>query len=321
MSDPSGLPSTDPSAGAGGRSLWAAAARRIGEAEVWLLEAQDGDGLWREFDLEIGAAAEWTTAVVGWALALPPRRAGTADGRRRARRALLERMRPAGWGYNRRASPDADSTSWALRFLALESDGERPAPNPLAALELLSPFLGPDGRARTFPSAERFGTWGQPHDDVTPVVGLALAECGVEGAIARRVRAAVLAACAPPRGWRAFWWRSPEYANARALELLAATGGVPPGVRQALEPPAPPDDPFSAAQVLARTAAEGLPSGVAIATLVTTARPEGGWNGSRALLVPDQGDGAPGEPREEPAGILTTALAVAALKAASSAGG
>src|SRR6478752_7618982 len=93
------------------------------EAVDFLLEQQDRDGFWREFDLQPGASEAWTTAWVGWCLCRMvlrerAQRARIRESCRRAAAALRDSRIVGGWGYNRRAGPDADTTSWVLRFLS-----------------------------------------------------------------------------------------------------------------------------------------------------------------------------------------------------------
>ncbi len=73
--------------------------REQARAVGFLLDRQDADGLWRDYDLEPGAAEAWVTGVIGLAL-------GRAGGARaagalvQARAAVRALRRPDGWGYN-----------------------------------------------------------------------------------------------------------------------------------------------------------------------------------------------------------------------------
>ncbi|HEX7181041.1 MAG TPA: prenyltransferase/squalene oxidase repeat-containing protein [Thermoanaerobaculia bacterium] len=289
----------------------------LAAARSFLLESQEEDGLWRDYDLEPGSSEAWTTACVGCAL-LPGRGPSIAEpALRRAAETLHELRRPAGWGYNRRTAADADSTAWTLRLLAALGD-LRDVP----ALSLLESFLGPGGAARTFRDPERFGTWSGEHPDVTPLVGLALIAAGAPREVVRRVRSATLAARSPGAGWTAFWWACDAYATARSLELLAASGGVPAAVRRevaaglALLPE--PGSPFETAQLLAiavRLGAETRATAHRFTRCLLAQRSgDGGWPASPVLLVPDQRDASRASIHADGRRLLSTAIAVSALK-------
>jgi hypothetical protein len=271
-------------------------AAELDAAVAFLLAGQDGDGAWRDYALEPGASDAWTTSVVGLALDGLP---GAESAVGRARRHVEALRREEGWGYNERAATDADSTAHAVRFT-----GGDP--------HMLSRWLDADGNAHTFLGAQ-FGTWAWAHVDVTAAVGLALAD-------PRKVRRAVLAARQGDGLWRAFWWATPAYATARALELLAASGGVPPVTAAAaaawLGAAGPPATAFEAAQRLDAAFAVGAPAGSHASALLRLQLRDGGWPASPALLVPSQVDGTPGEPHSDHARLHTTACAVAVLRRA-----
>lgn len=263
-------------------------------AVAFLLARQDGDGAWRDYALEPGASDAWTTSVVGLALDGLP---GAESAVGRARRRVAALRRDDGWGYNERTATDADSTAYAVRF----TRGD-PA--------VLNRWLDADGNAHTFVGTQ-FGTWAWAHVDVTAAVGLALAD-------PQTVRRAVLAARQPDGLWRAFWWATPAYATARALELLAASGGVPRVTAAAaaawLRPAGPPVTAFEAAQRLGAALAAGAPAGSHASALRRLQLPDGGWPASPELLVPSQADGTPGATHADHARLHTTACAVAVLR-------
>jgi hypothetical protein len=274
----------------------ASPAAELDRAAAFLLARQDADGAWRDYALEPGASDAWTTSVVGLALDGLP---GTEAAVGRARSHVRALCRPDGWGYNGRTACDADTTAHAVRFA-----GGDPA--------LLERWLDAEGNAHTF-QGERFGSWAWAHVDVTAAVGLALAE-------PRRVRSAVLAARGDDGLWQAFWWATPAYATARALELLRTSGGVPSDVEAGaaawLASAGAAVTAFEAAQRVDAAVAAGLPSQPHVDALLRLQLADGGWPVSAALLVPSQADGRPGPPRADVARLHTSACAVAALRRA-----
>src|ERR1700730_3925101 len=181
----------------------------------FLTLSQDDDGYWRDYQLPPGRSEAWTTACVGYALLAASRYERVSEfALHRAAAVLLAAQRPEGWGYNRNTACDADSTSWVVRFLAQFGtlDG-------ISALAVLSPYVTPTGRIRTFASVDRFGSWALEHDEVAPLAGLALLAAG-EYHHAAGIRAAVLDSWAE-YGWRPFWWHGRAYVCAQSLEFLS----------------------------------------------------------------------------------------------------
>lgn len=278
----------------------------VREGVRYLCERQHADGMWRDYALEPGPSDAWVTAVAGCALARVATRASPAS-IDRARRALLAAVRPEGWGYNGTTACDADSTAWAVRLLGRGGAA-------------LSRYLDEGGRAHTFADAVRFGTWAGAHADVTAVAGLALAETGAPRWIVRQMRRATLDDQQPGGSWRAFWWAHDAYATARNLELLAATGGVPPRVgartRAWLQAAPAPRDAVAAASLLAVAVHAGAPHLPARRALLALRRPDGSWPPSPALVDHDQRTGARREPVADAGGTVSTALALMSLAAA-----
>jgi hypothetical protein len=191
-----------------------------------------------------------------------------------------------GWGYNSLTAIDADSTAWVLRFMARIQH-----PCVRDATRYLSPFIGQGGGVRTF-QTERFGTWAQPHADVTPVAGLALLEGGADPDVIQQLRTWSLANQSPEGHWRSFWWSTHAYATARNLEFLAASGGLADNAinsaRRWLAGQSPARSSFEAAQHLIIARLLKAPSDQLAANLSSLQMPDGGWPPSTVLLVPDQ---------------------------------
>jgi hypothetical protein len=280
----------------------------LADGARFLRAGQAPDGMWRDYALEPGAAETWTTCAAALALAAVEPSAAHAGPVGRARAAVHARARCDGWAYNAHTACDADSTAWAVRLLG-------------TGAAALGPYLDPAGHAHTFADPALFGTWAGRHADVTALAGLALVAAGAPGDAIATVRAAVLAARTPGGGWCAFWWTTDLYASARALELLAASGGIPPeaatGARAQLAGARAraAESALDAAQRLHVAMLAGADARPHRADLLRRQDPDGGWPPSPALLVPDQRTGAPGPPHADPGRVMTTALALLALAA------
>ena len=280
----------------------------------FLLATQDEDGMWRDYCLTPGASEAWTTSVISFSIANPPLINNSAHALRKAADALHRVRTPSGWNYNILTAPDADSTAWTLRFLALLDDLRG-----LDATALLGRFLGESSAARTFLDPIRFGAWAEEHADVTPVVGLALLDCGADPALIRRLRHACLA-CRNRKGlWKAFWWITDSYAIGRNIEFLAASGGIPKDVREAVRrwfsSKTGPLSAFEAAQDLMIVAILSLRMEPCMRILLDQQHGDGSWPPSPVLFVPPQQPEAsgPGAIHADSRGLMTTAMAVVAL--------
>ena len=259
----------------------------IARAQAFLLARQDPDGGWRDYLLAPGRSEAWTTAVVACALQ-------SVAGQHRLRATALERAaafhlatrRPGGWGYNRHTACDADSSAWTLRCLA----GQGMVAADAAALFLR--YRSATGHVRTFDSVERFGHWAAPHDEVAPLVGLALLAHG-DHAAAAALRPVLIAAW-EANGWQPYWWQGDAYVRTQNLEFLAASGGIPPHIAQTesahLHAAPPPTTAFDLAQQLSSAllldATER--AHVLAAALLQSQMEDGGWPPSLVLLVPQQ---------------------------------
>jgi hypothetical protein len=285
--------------------------RAIGTGADALLELQDRDGFWREFDLKPGASEAWVTGWVGWCLRASryrvDQRFHVRESCRRAIAALLAIKQPDGWGYSRRTGPDADTNAWVLRFLA--SCGLK-----VDALAYLKPYIDPGGGVHTF-TEPGFGDWTNAHDDVAANVGLAFVEAGQKPREAAAI-AARLAQRFPPE---TYWWSTPEYGAAWTLRCLTSFGGIPPSVRASAHDwiahrPAPATAFETAHRLIALqslNASQASCLGLANA-LVELAGPAG-WAGGVYLLVPPTSHGPPQEPNAELRAVLTNALCMRAL--------
>lgn len=294
----------------------------LAAAEAFLLRSQGPGGLWSDFLLAPGASQAWTTAWVGYALAGIPVRSEALGPLRRASDALHAQVSARGWGYNAETAPDADSTAWSILFLARVDDLRS-----VDGARLIAEFLDERSAAHTF-RGDRFGTWADAHEDVTPVVGMALAAVGARDVVPG-VRAVCLGSLGEDPPWRAFWWTSAAYPVARNLEFLKVSGGIPISARSRVADwfarQRNPQSAFDAAQRLA--VALHIQAGQRATELVTTVLdwqlPDGSWSSSPHLLVPPQRPSVHGPQPQAYADarrLFTTAAVVMALKLALSCG-
>jgi hypothetical protein len=226
-----------------------------------------------------------------------------------------------GWGFNRSTGADADSTAWALRFL--HRAGVRLG---RTEAERLGRHIDDRGRVHTFED-KATGTWAGAHDDVTPVVGLALLACGGGGEALSRVRAAVAGAQRPDGLWTSFWWASQAYASLWSVYFLRRTGGLSEcaagllRARLSTTPLSSIASPCSLETALWLLLVLELDHpdptlGEHLVGRLVEASDRRGWPGSPLLLVPARFEGdtaSPSGPHPDGRGLLTTATACWAL--------
>lgn len=314
----------------------------------FLLAGQDADGLWRDFTTPAGEASFWPTAVIGEALL------GAAPGATAVDRAALDRAARAlvagqqadgGWGYNPSVPADADSTAWALLFLARLGGHEAPCRR---AVSHLARHQRPSGGVATYAEARAirrymglrpwvpFRGWCRPHTEVTAVAGRALLALGDPDATGPAAAAAwrYLRSEQHTDGhWTSYWWTSAHYATAQGALLASALGH-----REAAAAAAawvrrhPPGSAFDCALALLTAGAGGSDPGLVDALvdrLASAQQPDGGWPSGPSLRipVPPEVDPAGERPRRlvrfaggievaDQHRLFTTAACVAALAGA-----
>jgi hypothetical protein len=275
-----------------------------------LLQQQDKDGFWREFELQPGASESWATAWVAWCLSGRAGRGWQMPVRASCRRAaavVWHARTNGGWGYNRGTGPDADTTSWVLRFLC--ACGSRVEPLPY-----LAPYIDAGGGVHTFRELG-FGAWTDAHDDVAANAGLALLTAGPRAPAVDRIRRHLTRRFPG----ETYWWSTPTYGVAWTLRFLSASGGLPPAVRttaQAWIANLPESSSsfevahrLMAVLDLYRVKAAAVPL---VNLLLDLCGPDG-WPGSSFLLVPPRDMGAAAAPNPELRALLTTSLCVRML--------
>ncbi len=244
-----------------------------------LLELQQADGRFSDYELPVGSADGWVTAFAGLALAGvrddPTARAGAARAG-----AWLSRDRPyrEGFGYNGRTGPDTDSTGFALRLAA--ALGHPPAPADVAFLE--AQWVG-----EGFRTYARSDAWGASHACVTAAAGLALVGPGVSHT-APDLRRVLEATRLPDGTWPTYWWRRRTYSTWHHLLLERQLGvdraGYPvPAIES-------PDSAFEAAWAAGVAGLVRHPAAADLLdALVSWQRTDGSWPGSAELRVTDLG--------------------------------
>jgi hypothetical protein len=287
----------------------------VDAALAFLLGRRNQAGWWRDFfdrarpaevDRRVTgySSDEWVTAYVATALAglhESEARQAAQDGLQ----LLLARRRDGGWGYHALLPADADTTTWVLRLAAAlgspASDRLRQARTfvdgqvdagggvatyPAGAARALAAFLAMPGP---------YDGWCGRHVCVTAAAAvLDLGSAPLE--FLRRAQRT-------DGSWTGHWWDDDEYATARAVEALAASGdraGVARAVRWAQDRVGSDGavssvahggpSPFAAALTLSALIAGGAPQSGARARVAgwlrSEQRADGSWEASARLRVP-----------------------------------
>ena len=187
----------------------------IGASTTYLLNHQAADGHWEDYSLPVGPSDAWVTAYVGLALSHVTPHTGAAAAPSAAKRAarwlVTNRPYAAGWGYNGRTGPDADSTAHVIALLqAIGTSAEE-----RDSAWLLRRWQ-PDGGFATFEGPQ---AWGQAHADVTPICYRVLSrhhqaelETNLIGFLTRMRR--------DDGSWPSYWWRTGFYGTYACLALI-----------------------------------------------------------------------------------------------------
>jgi squalene cyclase len=223
------------------------------QAIDYLISMQKRDGSWHEYCLPIvGESDQWVTAFSALGVLKASQMLGYQKGINAAYHAaeflessriywlgnpndeevdesdhteyaiyLLKRLMPNakglsfGWGYNKIAGIDADSTAHAMRLfqelgLALDQGAE----------DCLLMHYDGNGAFKTYYVDSE---WGSSHPDVTASAGLALSSNSLQ-----RIRESLLRYCYSIRmsdgTWPNYWWRNNLYGTYYMMELLEKLG-------------------------------------------------------------------------------------------------
>lgn len=195
------------------------------KAIIFLLEARDKEGWWKDFLTPAGVSDAWVTGYVGAILA-----AITDDSTRTATRnawqLLLKRnSNSEGWGYSAKVPADADTTLWCLQLAT--ALGEEDSPRLSAGYAFLDRHLKDDGGVTTY-------------FEETPIrkyIGLPKGVISFEGWCSTHICVTAAAACLPKFGeqflpllrqeqqadgrWCSYWWFGDEYCTALVATALA----------------------------------------------------------------------------------------------------
>lgn len=331
---------------------FAAARHALNRGIRFLAARQGADGLWRDFITPAGEASHWPTGFIGAALC-----AAGADVEmlQRAASALVAgQQADGGWGYSECVPTDADSTACALLFLAAGGLAEsREAVERASACLALHQRVDSGGVA-TFRLAGpirrfmgvgpwlRFSGWCQPHAEVTAMAGRAWSSLQGDEQAHRALAAWRYLRASQARAgcWYPYWWTSPHYATAQALELALSIGDAESAFRAgawalraqsaegAWSLPGAPVSCFGTAwglSILARSGVSPVAQQRAALRLVELQEADGGWASHPVMRIPMPSDREPDRSRwwrkAPPRGVVvqdqhrcfTTASCVAAL--------
>lgn len=186
-------------------------------------------GYWNDFSYVAAGGRDWVTAYVGWSLLQTPhadREVIDQAGR------FLERdyHTAHGWAYRPGLPRDADSTSWALLFLA-ESGADMDL---TAARDELLRYQNPDGGFPAYPTPAAIGqyigagpetdlsAWCDSHLGVTCAAMMAFEAAGInrEAPPLRKARAFVRQQQTAAGAWPSYWYYGRTYGTAHAVQVL-----------------------------------------------------------------------------------------------------
>jgi hypothetical protein len=195
---------------------------------LFLIQKQEKNGSFVDFELPPGASDGWITAFIAVAIdeaakiiSVP----GCNNALDRAAKFLLNNMRATGWGYNSKTATDADSTSFAVRAI-----GRAGINLPEQPEVLLRHYIDECGHGHTFLDPDRMGSWAGRHADITPSIGLALIEVNASLSLRNKVIDASLTSRDESGIWKGFWWLQPYYATWLNLKWLRTSCALTPDI-------------------------------------------------------------------------------------------
>ena len=260
--------------------------RSIADAVDLILSLQSAEGCWTDWNLPPGCSSTWTTAYVGYKLGSLPQhlKDKVAPHVLAASDWLLDNALAGGWGYNATVGSDADSTSFAMLFLA--SAGRRV---PESAYTDLARYQRSDGGFSTYLPESGSGSWAISHPDVTPIALLALlTRAAPDRHILRRGIEYVLQQQTPEGLWHSFWWDSCLYGTEASLSLLHAAKVA--SAAPANLPQRPPANAFETALLISSLLyADPLGQRSTILDLteqlIAQQQPDGAWSSTPILRI------------------------------------
>ena len=289
----------------------------------YILSMQAEDGSWTEWALPPGSSSTWTTAYVGYELRALPNdlmAQATPHIALAARWQCANVFADGGWGYNALVGSDADSTAYAILFLA--STGQQA---PAAAYTLLADLQCADGGFATYlPIGER-NAWNVSHPDVTPMALLAMRQHPApdRDAIQRGI-GYVLRQKTALGLWNSFWWDTCLYGTQACLSLLHAVGIAVPSPAAPALTEIEPANAFEVALLISsllfvdRNGSHVLIREL-VDKLICQQRPDGSWNSAPILRITRRdcyepwASGDAGQLYAEPNRLFTSATVLHAL--------
>jgi sporulenol synthase len=207
-------------------NTWVAAERGARLASHFLRLAQDQDGAWRDFHLMPGRAESWTTAYIAARVSQAQRlwpQLLMDECLRRAARFLSASRQRAGWAYNQRCDPDADTTAQVILFLT--EAGEEVPLNDYAAL---ARFQVTDGHFATYKPGVSWSGWGRGHADVTAVAMQAMGRIlEPHHSVLQRAEHSLREHIRGAHASESYWWLSRNYLARELLMLGRSYKGAP----------------------------------------------------------------------------------------------
>lgn len=270
---------------------------------------------WQDFALPVGTSDAWVTAYTLAATSAAGREHGAFAVAAAAALDWLEEARTpgTGWGYNAHVPNDADSTAWAI--IALRAWGRRPPPE---ATDFLTSCCEAAGGFSTYPrEATPKPGWSAVAADVTAVAARAL-RIGLSHHF-WQLTDTVTALGLPA----SYWWTSPLYATAMALECRLVAP-VPEVVRRAVAASTASGS-FERALLLRSRARLSLPTTALARALVAEQQPDGRWPSAAGLRLSHNDVVHPwsvvdsGAVYRDERGVFTTATVLCALTSTSAA--
>lgn len=200
----------------------------IVKAQRFLLESRGKDGYWNDFKTLAGSSNEWVSAYVVTTLA----RYGNEEGKRVAstvfRKLSQKRFWLAGWGYNGKVPPDADSTGWML--MAAQNLSVNTNWRLKRAERFMDAHTGPEGGIHTYYNSKAIRLFTRLNRSNVSFDGWCMAHTCVTAAFAaykginrQRLIHYLLNRQEKPGYWKSYWWTDDLYATALATEALSGT--------------------------------------------------------------------------------------------------